>query len=72
MRGLTAEERWWLQRWERGCPADAYPCDSVGPLLAGLLDAGRVSVRWDGGDIREWPPTDLGRLALRVCPVGEL
>lgn len=65
MRGLTPFERWWL--------GDPNANDDQGEHVAELVDmrlAGRVGFK-ELEDCCHWPNTELGDLALRVCPVDE-
>jgi hypothetical protein len=69
MRGLTVAER----RWLGGKPGDHTLWDECCHALPDMLRDGRIynsGLRNEVGGIR-FPPTDLGRLALRVCPVDE-
>jgi len=64
VRGLTLAERAVL------APASIAEALSMGPtdwlaIRIALWKQGRLSSAISGG------PTDLGRLALRVCPAGE-
>jgi hypothetical protein len=63
MRGLTPEERTFLSSG-----TERYGTDHEWNVLAPkLVRLGRIVVLDDGRGFR----TNLGTLALRVCPVGE-
>lgn len=69
MRGLTREERFMLS-----APADlAVWTESESLLLRQMRIAGRMSMNPapDDPEVDRYLPTDLGLLAIRVCPVDE-
>ena len=78
MRGLTDAERSVLADVAEPaeCDGPPEPCASDGEraLCQALTVQGRAAVvsrENDEWNWEEWQATDLGRLALRVCPVGE-
>lgn len=73
MRGLTAEERRLLGiSAEVGDPEPDSPdvTEREYRILVALSAQQRVASR-DLGAYQTWDATDLGRLAIRVCPVDE-
>ncbi len=67
MRGLTALERVFLVA-DVGQPCEEYEAERDEAVIADLLSVERIA-KVDAGDEWQYPSTDLGRLALRVCPV---
>jgi hypothetical protein len=68
VRGLTAAERNILSMSDDECVDDDALWHRVTP---GLVAAGRAVVKPDPIYEASLSVTDLGALALRVCPVGE-
>ena len=78
MRGLTPAERAALKQIDCSPSESANECELASEqemvVYATLVEQGRAVVhdsedeyfRWS-----EWLCTDLGRLALRVCPISE-
>lgn len=73
MRGLTPAERRLLHARAANAPREEFVYPSSGcDVYLGLQAVGRTVGRYDASDgfIVNYI-TDLGRLALRVCPVDE-
>lgn len=75
MRGLTAMERELLARRVAGMPPrDHWPGSLEWDTLNQLVKLGRSSKQLSEdeiGPVEKYYITDLGRLALRCCPVEE-
>ena len=72
MRGLTNLERALLLRRANGIERALFPADSMaGASFQALRHHGRMVGAEESPDLILNEITDLGRLALRVCPVEE-